>query len=96
MNTNDVYFMELEQAKKRNEYNAAQFHAHYSRRCAHCGKFFVGGDWRFAETIFCSQECELSATPKKALNPYRRHEIKMFWRDFGRDIRPYEEAIQSC
>ena len=86
---NIFHWQEVRQAEKVAEYNAAAFHPKFSRSCAACGKFFTGGDWRLAETIFCSKACELSSAKK--LNPYTRHEIEMFWRDFGKDIHPYED-----
>ncbi|MBQ4495142.1 MAG: hypothetical protein II968_05180 [Selenomonadaceae bacterium] len=87
MNRNQRYCLEVDQAAKVAQYNAATFHPKYSRRCATCGKFFAGGDWRFAETQFCSEACELAAC--KRLDPFTRYQIKMFWRDFGKDIKPY-------
>lgn len=84
--------LETTHAKKVAEYNHAAFHPKYSRRCAFCKKFFVGGDWRFAETMYCSKQCELAdCKNKKILNPYAYHEIKMFWRDFGHTISIYED-----
>lgn len=54
---------------------------------------YVGGDWRLAETIFCSKACELAATKK--LSPCARHDIEMFWRDFGHTIHLYEDIKED-
>ena len=79
----------VEHSERLAEYNSMKFHPRWSQPCEICGKTFVGGDWRLAYTPFCSEKCELAAYKK--IEPIRRYEIKLFWRDFGKDIHLLEE-----
>ena len=82
--------LEKQFMEKVHEYNAATFHTAFSQPCANCGKTFIGADWRLAHTDYCSEKCHRAHYGK--LDLYTNHEIKLFWKFFGKDIRLMEDV----
>ena len=80
--------------EKVSEYNAATFHPAYSKPCVNCGKSFIGRDWRLAHTDYCSEKCQCAHYGK--LDPYTNHEIKLFWKFFGKVIRLLEDLARHA
>ena len=78
--------IEREHAAKIAKFNAADRHPLFSRPCKTCGRQFLGGDWQLIPSAYCSKKCELADNTK--LSPYRRTEINLFWRDFGKYFAP--------
>ncbi|MBQ7454384.1 MAG: hypothetical protein IJS69_04970 [Selenomonadaceae bacterium] len=76
--------IDREHARRVEEYNSVSAHPCYSRPCKVCGTYFAGRDWLRAETDYCSKKCELADYEK--ISPERRHEINLWWRDFGKGI----------
>lgn len=80
--------IDIEHAARLEKYNTER-RAPYSKPCETCGKTFVGTNWRLDEKNFCSEECELAQY--KSLHFSRLYEIKLFWRDIGKDFRLLDE-----